>query len=167
MRRSPQTLLSGATVCSALALMSATLAVASVTHDQVAPPGITGCDPQPTISSDFPSAALPARMVFRPGLVSIVMELRRPSQATRATTRAFLLGGHRVDAATAGEYTCTSPGPRDRIAIKVKPATVGAAIHRHGSATLRIVLRMVNANGKRTTLRRTVTVTRDSPTRRR
>jgi hypothetical protein len=148
-----------ATVCSVLALMSATTAVASVTHDQVAPPGITGCDPQPTISSEFPSAALPARMLFRPGLVSVVMELRRPSEATRATTKAFMLDGRRVDAATAREYTCTSPGPRNRIAIKTKPATVGAAIRRHGSVRLRIVLRMVNASGKRTTLRRTVTVT--------
>jgi hypothetical protein len=61
---------------------------------------------------------------------------------------------------TASEYTCTSPGPRNRISIKIKPTTVGAAIHRHGSVRLRIVLRMVNASGKRTTLRRTVTVTR-------
>jgi hypothetical protein len=160
MRRFRRTRVLGATVCSVLALMSATVAVASVTHDQVAPPGVTGCDPPPTISSDFPSAALPGRMVLRPGLMSVVMELQRPSQATRATTTAFMLDGHRVDAATAREHTCTSPGPRNRIAIKIKPATVGAAIHRHGSVRLRIVLRMVNASGKRTTLRRTVTVTR-------
>jgi hypothetical protein len=136
------------------------MAVASVTRDRVAPPGVTGCDPEPTISSDVPSAALPARMVFRPPLVSVVMELQHPSQATRATTKAFMLDGHRVDAATARQYTCTSPGPRNRIVIKIRPATVGAAIHRRGSIRLRIVLSMVNASGQRTTLRRTVTVTR-------
>jgi hypothetical protein len=58
------------------------------------------------------------------------------------------------------EYTCTSPGPRNRIAIKIKPATVAAAIHRHGSVRLRIGLRMVNASGRGTTLRRTMTVAR-------
>lgn len=160
MRRSLRARGFSAAVYAVVALMSATVAAASVSHDQVAPPGVTGCDPQPTVSSEFPSAALPARMIFRPGSVSVVMSLQRPSQATRATTKAFMLDGRRVDTATARDYTCTSPGRRDRIAIKIKPATVAAAIHRHGSVKLRIVLRMVNASGKRTTLRRTVTVVR-------
>jgi hypothetical protein len=160
MRRSRLARGFNAAVCAVVALTSASVAVASVRHDQVEPPGVTGCDPQPTRSSEFPSAALPARMVFRPGLVSVLMNLQRPSQATRATTKAFMLDGHRVDAATARDYTCTSPGAGNRIAIKIKPATVGAAVHRHGSIKLRIVLRMVNAGGRRTTLRRTVNVIR-------
>jgi hypothetical protein len=144
-----------------VALVAAPLAAASVRHDPVAAPGVTGCELQPTVSDEFPSAVLPATMIFRPEMVAIVMELGRPSQSARATTRAFTRGGRRIDVATPREYTCTSPGARNRIAITVKPDTVGAAIRRHGRVRLRIVLRMVNAGGKRTTLRRTVTVTRE------
>jgi hypothetical protein len=42
------------------------------------------------------------------------------------------------------------PRAENRIAVLVKPRTVGAAIRRHGRVNLVVVVRMVDANGKQT-----------------
>jgi hypothetical protein len=142
------------------AITAATVALPSgAAGDQLPPPGPTGCGDGLTVSDQDPSAQLPATMRYRHETRRVNLRLRRPTQVTRVEITAFLPGGQRVDTRQAGEYTCTTPGATDYIAFGVD-RRVFTTIRRRRHVRLRIRLLMVNANGRATTLRRTVTVTR-------
>jgi hypothetical protein len=149
-----------AAAAAALGVTTSAFGASGPVHSQVAPPGPTGCANGLTETDAYPSAALPATMVFNP--VDRVVEFRlvAPTQTTRVTLRALLLSGRRGDALTAGEYDCTVPGRTMYDGFPAKPDLIGAQIRSHGRVRLRIVFAMVNANGRETTLRRTVTVSR-------
>jgi hypothetical protein len=92
------------------------------------------------------------------------MVLRRPTQRTQARVKAFLMDGRRADSPDAGAvvepYTCTTPRASNRITFAPKSSAV-RSLRRHGRLKLRLRMRMVNALGRSTTLRRTVTLRPD------
>lgn len=138
--------------------LAAPVALGSVPQDVVAPPGVTGCAQQPTASEEFPGAGLPATMRYRPRSARVRGRLDRPTQATKATVHAYLPGGRRVDA-NDNAYTCITPGRSLRFVFSVDHRTFGGLLRRHDNTVrLTVVMRMVNANGRRTTLKRVVTV---------
>lgn len=140
----------------ALALAPAGVATA----DQVEPPRPTGCADGLTQSDTDPAAQLPPTMEFHSRAVRVAFRLRNVTQTTRVTLRAYLLDGRRADAMGERTYMCTRAAAENYNAFDVKPGLVGGAIRRHGTLKLQVVLRLVNANGRRTVLQRVVTVTR-------
>lgn len=149
-------------LCGAM-IAGAMLSPAAALGDQVPPPGPTGCAGGLTESDQDPAARLPATAVFRSREVSVRMRVADPTQTTKVTVRAFLPDGRRADAHRGGEYSCTVPARVNVIAFRVRPGTVGPAIRRDGSVALRVRFQMVNATGRRTTLRRAITVRRETP----
>jgi hypothetical protein len=138
---------------------AAPAALGSVRHDTVAPPGVTGCASQPTASEEHPSARLPATMHYHASSARVRGRLHRPSQATKATIHAYRPGGRRIDVAEPQQYTCTAPARSRLIVFRVGHRSFGRLLRRHGNTLrLTVVMRMVNANGRRTTLKRVVTV---------
>lgn len=146
-------------VCSLV--LSLLAGASNASGDQVQPPGPTGCANGLTQSNKDPQAQLPATAVFRSGEARVRMVVTNATQTTKVTLRAYLPDGRRADAYKSGEYTCTVPAARNTIAFPVKPGTVGPAIRRHGTVKLRVSFQMVNANGRRTTLQRIITVRRE------
>lgn len=146
-----------------LAAVSSLLAVGSAAGSQVKRPSLTGCGEGLTQSSKDPSARLPATGIFRPSEVRVQLLVSHVTQTTRVALRAYLLDGRRADATPPGGYTCTAPGATNAIAFPVKPGLVGGSIRRHGNVKLRVRFQMVNATGRSTTLRRVITVTRQTP----
>ena len=144
-------------VCSLV--LSLLAGASSASGDLVQPPGPTGCAGGLTQSNADPQAQLPPTAVFRSGQVRVRMVVANATQTTKVTLRAYLPGGRRADAFRG--YSCTVQAARNLIAFPVKPGTVGAAIRRHGTVKLRVRFQMVNANGRRTTLLRVITVRRE------
>lgn len=153
--------ISGLALAATLAL--ATAAAATTTHEQVDPPGTTGCGEQPEKSDRYPQATLAAAGTFSPALRRVKVPLRGVSQATRVTTRVYAANGRRIDSWPADTYSCAKPGPNNAAVAEVASRTVGATIRRRGRARVRIVTRLVNGNGRQTTLRRWVTIRRGTP----
>lgn len=138
--------------------LAAPVALGYVRHDVVAPPAVTGCDRQPTATDAYPTGRLPATMLYRATSARVFGRLGGSTQVTKSTVHAYLRGGRRVDASDVNEYSCTAPGTRGSVGFRVDHHTFGALLRRRGTLRLTVVMRMVNANGRRTTLRRVATV---------
>ncbi|HEY5198600.1 MAG TPA: hypothetical protein VIJ51_16380 [Solirubrobacteraceae bacterium] len=125
----------------------------------VAPPGRLGCNLPFTASSAPPAGRLVATGVFKPVERAVRVALLGETESTELVIRAYALDGRRVDAFLDYEYSCGTPSASLRLVFPVKANTVGAAIRAHGNDRVRVVVRMINANGVETTLRRVIRVT--------
>jgi len=138
--------------------LAAPVALGSVRQDVVAPPGVTGRAQQPTASEQFPGAGLPATMRYRPRSARVRGRLDRPTQATKATVHAYLSGRapRRRQRQRLHLHNARAQPP---LRVQRRPPHVRRPARRHDNTVrLTVVMRMVNADGRRTTLKRVVTV---------